>query len=83
MVLRRDSLKTIHTKPYKIGGNKGKKIIDKLGFELTNAQIKVINEISDYVIVLKNGKIIEEGNTDKIFKNPSNQYTLELLKSIL
>ena len=31
MVLRRDSLKKIHTKPYKIGGNKGKKIIDKLG----------------------------------------------------
>ena len=47
MVLRRDSLKTIHTKPYKIGGNKGKKIIDKLGFELTNAQIKVINEINN------------------------------------
>ena len=47
MVLLRDSLKTIHTKPYKIGGNKGKKIIDKLGFELTNAQIKVINEINN------------------------------------
>ena len=47
MVLRRSSLKRINTKPFKIGGKKEKKIIDNLGFELTNAQKKVIKEINN------------------------------------
>ena len=46
MVLRRSSLKTINSKPFKIKGEKVKKIIDNLEFELTNAQKKVIKEIN-------------------------------------
>ena len=47
MVLRRSSLKKINTKPFKIGGKKERRIIDSLGFELTNAQKKVIKEINN------------------------------------
>ena len=46
MVLRRSSLKTINSKPFKIKGEKVKKIIDNLGFDLTNAQKNVIKEIN-------------------------------------
>ena len=44
--------------------------------------MKVINATSDYVVVLKQGKIVEEGNTNEIFEKPKNNYTKELLKII-
>ena len=47
MALRRSSIKRINTKPFVIGGNKEKKIIDNLGFKLTNAQKRVIKEINN------------------------------------
>ena len=45
--------------------------------------MKVIQAMSDYIIVMKNGKIIEEGKKEVIFKNPKNNYTKELLLSII
>ena len=50
MVLRKFSIKKINTKPFKINGKKVKKIIDNLGFKLTNAQNKVIKEINSDII---------------------------------
>jgi ABC-type dipeptide/oligopeptide/nickel transport system ATPase component len=33
-------------------------------------------------MVMRHGKLVEEGKTDIIFKNPKNQYTKDLIQSI-
>ncbi len=43
--------------------------------------LKVIKALSDNIIVMKSGKIIEFGETKLIFKSPKSQYTKELLTS--
>ena len=43
--------------------------------------LKVIKALSDNIIVMKSGKIIELGETKLIFKSPKSQYTKELLTS--
>jgi len=42
----------------------------------------VISEISDDVVVMYAGKIVEYGSTEEIFKSPSHPYTVGLMKSI-
>ena len=42
----------------------------------------VISKVSDEIIVMKDGKIIEEGLTKKILKSPKKDYTLGLLKCL-
>lgn len=44
--------------------------------------LSVIRNISDYVVVMNEGKIVEEGKTEKIFNEPQNDYTRKLLSSI-
>ena len=36
---------------------------------------------SDHMLVLKDGKIVESGSSEKIIKNPSHSYTKNLLKA--
>ena len=43
--------------------------------------MKVIKAMSDYVIVLKNGKIIEEGTANPLFKIPKNKYTQKYINA--
>jgi oligopeptide transport system ATP-binding protein len=45
--------------------------------------MNIIKAMSDYILVLKNGKIIEEGNTNEIFVKPKTEYTQKLIQSIL
>ena len=45
--------------------------------------INVIKAVSDHIIVMKNGKIIEKGEKNQIIENPKNQYTKKLLISSL
>ena len=44
--------------------------------------LRIVRYIADHVIVMKQGKLIEQGKTDIIFKNPKSNYTKELLASI-
>jgi len=44
--------------------------------------IEVINELSDRVLVMYSGRIIEEGNTGEVFSNPAHEYTRGLLNSV-
>ena len=44
--------------------------------------LRIVRHIANEVIVMKDGKLIEQGKTDIIFKNPKTQYTKELLASI-
>ena len=55
----------------------------KLSYIFISHDINVIQSVSDYIIVLKKGKIIEEGETKEIFNFPKNHYTEELLSSII
>lgn len=43
--------------------------------------IQIIRNISDRVLILKNGKIIELGKVEEIFSNPQNDYTKFLIKA--
>jgi oligopeptide transport system ATP-binding protein len=42
----------------------------------------VVKNICDRVLVMKNGVLIEQGKTNTVFQNPSNQYTKNLLGSV-
>lgn len=44
--------------------------------------LSVVKYMSDRLIVMKNGKIVEMGNSMEIYKNPSKEYTQELINSI-
>ena len=45
--------------------------------------MKVIKAVSDYIIVIKNGKIVEEGKTESVFNNPQKNYTKNLLQAVI
>jgi peptide/nickel transport system ATP-binding protein/oligopeptide transport system ATP-binding protein len=42
----------------------------------------VVKYMADRILVMKNGKIIEQGNSDEVFNNPKEEYTRMLLNSI-
>jgi oligopeptide transport system ATP-binding protein len=52
-----------------------------LSYIFISHDLSVIKAISDYVIVMRNGKIVEEGETDAIFERPAAEYTKTLIKS--
>ncbi len=53
----------------------------KISYIFISHDLRVVRSLSHYVIVLKNGKIIEQGETEKIFTNPENDYTKNLIQS--
>ena len=56
-------------------------------YELTyifiSHDLNVIKAVSDYIIVMKNGRIVEEGKKDDIIKNARTKYTQSLLQASL
>ena len=50
-----------------------------LAYLFISHDLKVVRALSNYVVVLKNGKVVEEGPADEIFKNPKHPYTVALL----
>ena len=48
---------------------------------LISHDLNVVSILADYVIVLKNGKTIEQGNTKSLLSQPKNPYTKLLLNS--
>lgn len=55
----------------------------RLTYVFISHDLKVIRAISHQVIVMKNGKIVEYGSTEKIFTQPEQDYTRELLGATL
>jgi peptide/nickel transport system ATP-binding protein len=43
--------------------------------------LSVVRTITDKVMVMENGKIIEYGNTEKILTNPAHEYTVKLIEA--
>ena len=54
-----------------------------LSYIFISHDMKVIKSVSDYIIVMKNAKIIEEGTTDSIFNKPFTTYTKKLLQAVI
>ena len=44
--------------------------------------LNVVRMICDRIIVLQNGRIVEEGVSDRIFRHPEQSYTKKLINSI-
>ena len=45
--------------------------------------LNVISQMCDRVLVMKDGQILEEGETEELFENPKTEYTKELLWAAL
>ncbi|MGL5591314.1 MAG: ATP-binding cassette domain-containing protein [Mycoplasmoidaceae bacterium] len=54
----------------------------KVTFLFIAHDISMVNYICNKVIIMHDGKIVEKGNTNKIFKNPVHPYTQSLLKAV-
>ena len=53
----------------------------KLSYIFISHDLKVIKAISDRIIVMKDGEIVESGSKSSIFNNPSKKYTKDLINS--
>jgi microcin C transport system ATP-binding protein len=51
----------------------------RTSFIFISHDLRVVRSISHRVMVMKEGKIVEQGSTETIFKNPKNIYTKNLL----
>ncbi|MCR4757717.1 MAG: ATP-binding cassette domain-containing protein [Butyrivibrio sp.] len=43
--------------------------------------LRVVYQISDHVMIMKNGRVVEYGDTKEVYKNPKEEYTKQLLKA--
>ncbi|NBB52298.1 dipeptide ABC transporter ATP-binding protein [Rhizobium sp. CRIBSB] len=50
-----------------------------LSYVFISHDLSVIKAMSDHVVVMKNGKIVEEGDTEAIFERPAQDYTKALI----
>ena len=54
----------------------------KMTMLIVSHEMKFVREISDEVIVMEKGKILEKGSVEKIFENPETQRVKEFLNTI-
>jgi microcin C transport system ATP-binding protein len=45
--------------------------------------LRVVRALADRVVVLKDGRMVEQGSVDQVFENPSAAYTQALLRAAL
>ena len=58
-------------------------ISKKLSYIFISHDLKVIKALADNILIMKDGKVVEEGNTSTVLKLPKNEYTKSLLQSSL
>jgi microcin C transport system ATP-binding protein len=51
----------------------------KLAYLFISHDLKVVRALSDHVVVMRNGKVVEEGTTVQIFDAPQHAYTKALM----
>lgn len=53
----------------------------RLSILFISHDLRVVYSLCDRVMILKDGLIVEQGDRDKIYRNPQHEYTKKLLKS--
>lgn len=53
-----------------------------MGILFISHNLKVINEVCNRVIVMKDGNMVEEGQVEEVFHSPKEEYTKELIAAI-
>lgn len=54
----------------------------QLSYIFITHDLRVVRHIADDVVVMHNGKIVEEGEVNRIYQSPKQQYTKNLLNAI-
>ena len=54
-----------------------------LSYLFISHDLKVIQALCHRILVMKDGKVVEEGTSGEIFRNPQTPYTRELLEAVL
>jgi len=54
-----------------------------LSYIFISHDMNVIRSVSDKILVLKTGKLIEYNDSDIVFENPLNEYTKKLISSVI
>lgn len=52
----------------------------KISYLFISHDINVVKKISDRILIIKDGEIIESGSKEKIFSNPDKEYTKKLIE---
>ena len=55
----------------------------KLTYLFISHDLKVIRSMSDYIFVMKDGKIVESGLSDQVFDYPKEKYTKNCFSTAL
>ena len=55
--------------------------LKKLTYIFISHDLNIIRAISDNILVMQNGNVVEQNITDKIFNDPQHQYTKSLIKA--
>jgi oligopeptide transport system ATP-binding protein len=50
-----------------------------LAYVFISHDLAVVRALSDEIMVMKNGKVVERGTADAIFENPQETYTRDLI----
>ena len=54
-----------------------------ISFLFITHDLRVIRAMAHKVIVMRHGKVVEEGDTETLFEQPKNEYTKSLLQASL
>ena len=55
----------------------------ELSYLFISHDLKVVRAMADHILVMKDGKVVEEGETDRIFSEPRHEYTRRLMAAAL
>ncbi len=53
----------------------------ELAYLFISHDLKIVRALSDQLIVLRNGRVIEQGDADQVFNNPSDPYSQALISA--